>query len=253
MSASAEIIAPEGFPLLKAGEPLFPAVQNTFERNRLQPRDGDVLVVAQKVISKSENRYVNLASVAPSEEAVQLARECKKDARLVEVILRESEAVMRTKPGVIIVRHRLGIVLANAGVDQSNVAAGIERVLLLPEEPDRSAAAIRDEMRAEYGVEIAVIIADSIGRAWRLGTSGICIGCAGLAPLADLRGRNDLYGRPLEATDVAIGDELAAAGSLMMGQADEGRPLAIIRGLRYEPGSTGASQLLRPTEEDLFL
>ena len=253
MGAGAEIIALTGFPFLEAAEPLFPALENTLHRNRLKLRGGDVLVVAQKVVSKSEDRFVELGSITPSKEAIHLARKCEKDARLIEVILRESQEVMRVKPGVIIVRHRSGIVLANAGVDQSNVSAGSERVLLLPEEPDRSAAAIRDKARAEFGVEIAVIISDSVGRAWRLGTCGMCIGCAGLQPLADLRGKNDLYGRPLEVTEVAFGDELAAAASLVMGQADEGRPVAVIRGLDYEPATGRAAQLLRPLEEDLFL
>jgi coenzyme F420-0:L-glutamate ligase/coenzyme F420-1:gamma-L-glutamate ligase len=251
--ARVEIIAPEGFPLLQAGEPLFPALRDTLERNRLKPRDGDIFVIAQKIISKAEDRFVDLETVEPSKEAVQLAKECNKDARLVEVILRESETVVRAKSGVIIVRHKLGMVLANAGVDQSNVSAGDDRVLLLPSDPDHSAAAIRDQIRADYGADTAVIIADSVGRPWRLGTCGICIGCAGLSPLVDLRGKPDLYGRPLEVSEVAFGDELAAAASLMMGQADEARPLALVRGLEIASGSGGADLLLRPVEEDLFL
>ena len=255
MGVTVEITALEHFPLLEARTPLFPALEKALDRTGFALRDRDVLIIAQKVVSKSENRYIELSLVVPSEEALRLSHECNKDPRLVEVILRESQAVVRTKPGVIIVHHRLGIVLANAGVDKSNVSGGAsgERVLLLPEDPDASASTIRRQVRAKFGLEVAVIISDSVGRPWRLGTCGICIGCAGIAPLGDLRGHDDLYGRPLEVTEVAHGDELAAAASLLMGQANEGRPVVIVRGLEYQAVPSGASRLLRPVEEDMFL
>lgn len=255
MSARIEITALERFPLLDAGQPFFPILVEALGENAFEPRDKDVLVVAQKVISKSENRYVDLSDVTPGEEALRLSSLCQKDPRLVELVLRESQAVIRYKPGVIVVRHRLGLVIANAGIDHSNIPSGDDRdrVLLLPEDPDRSAAEIREQVRAKFGVEISVIISDSTGRAWRLGTCGICIGCAGIEALSDLRGRDDLYGRPLEVTLVGLGDELAAAASLLMGQANEGRPVVIIRGLDYENRSGGAASLIRPVAEDMFL
>jgi coenzyme F420-0:L-glutamate ligase/coenzyme F420-1:gamma-L-glutamate ligase len=255
MSARIEITALEQFPLLDAGEPFFPAFEEALGANAFELRDKDVLIVAQKAISKSEDRYVDLSTVAPGDEALRLSGQCQKDPRLVELILRESQAVIRHKPGVIVVRHRLGLVLANAGIDHSNIARDDRQdpVLLLPEDPDRSAAQIREKVRARFGVEIGVVISDSTGRAWRLGTCGICIGCAGIEALSDLRGRDDLYGRPLEVTLVGLGDELAAAASLLMGQADEGRPVVIIRGLDYENRPGGAATLIRPVAEDMFL
>jgi len=209
-------------------------------------QNGDVIVLAQKIVSKSENRFVGLAGVAPSDEAKVLASKCGKDAGLVQLILDESKEVLRCAPGVIIVRHKLGFVMANAGIDHSNVAADAsgERVLLLPEYPDQSAK--------QTGLELAVIISDSFGRPWRLGTTGVCIGCDGIASLIDRRGDRDLFEQELMVTQVAIGDELATAASILMGQGNESRPLVILRGLEFPREPASARHLLRPPEEDLF-
>jgi coenzyme F420-0:L-glutamate ligase/coenzyme F420-1:gamma-L-glutamate ligase len=217
-------------------------------------QDGDVLVLAQKIISKSENRIVSLASVEPSDRAINLASKCDKDARLVQLILNESTEVLRCVPGVIIVRHKLGFVMANAGIDHSNIAtdAGAERVSLLPKYPDKSARQIRQAVEHETGLDLAVIISDSFGRPWRLGTTGVCIGCDGIASLIDSRGGRDLFGQELMVTQVAVGDELATAASILMGQADEARPLVILRGLEFPRDPASARHLLRPPEEDLF-
>jgi coenzyme F420-0:L-glutamate ligase/coenzyme F420-1:gamma-L-glutamate ligase len=217
-------------------------------------QNGDVIVLAQKIVSKSENRFVGLAGVAPSDEAKVLASKCGKDACLVQLILNESTEVLRCVPGVIIVRHKLGFVMANAGIDHSNIAADAsgERVLLLPEYPDQSAKQIRQAIERETGLELAVIISDSFGRPWRLGTTGVCIGCDGIASLIDRRGDRDLFGQELLVTQVAVGDELATAASILMGQADESRPLVLLRGLEFPREPASAHHLLRPPEEDLF-
>ncbi|WP_244642202.1 coenzyme F420-0:L-glutamate ligase [Chelatococcus reniformis] len=250
-----ELLAPTGFPLVEAGQPIAPLILATLAADKLALRDGDVVVLAQKIVSKAENRYVELASVEPSAQARDLAGVCGKDPRLVEIILAESTAVVRCRPGVIIVRHRLGLVLANAGIDHSNIpgSAGGDRVLLLPRDPDASAAALRHDLAVATGADVAVVIIDSLGRAWRLGTCGACIGAAGLTTVADLRGRPDLFGQTLVSTVVGTGDEIAAAASLVMGQAAEGLPLVIVRGLPVAAAARGtAADLVRPLAEDLF-
>ncbi|MET0306406.1 MAG: coenzyme F420-0:L-glutamate ligase [Solirubrobacterales bacterium] len=215
--------------------------------------DGDVIVISQKIVSKAEGQVRSLASVEPGEEARRLARELEKDAALVELILTESREVLRAERGVLITETRHGFVCANAGIDSSNLPrAGT--VALLPEDPDASARRIRTEIRMAAGVSPAVIVADSFGRAWRLGQAEVAIGCAGIAPLDDWRGREDAGGRELEATLIAIADQAAAAADLVRDKAS-GVPAAIVRGLgRYvstEDGS-GAATLRRPREEDLF-
>jgi coenzyme F420-0:L-glutamate ligase/coenzyme F420-1:gamma-L-glutamate ligase len=214
----------------------------------------DVLVVAQKIVSKAEGRYVDLASVTPSARAQALATECDKDARLVELILEESRRIVRHRPGVLIVEHRLGFVMANAGIDRSNVdpGAGEEPVLLLPHDPDGSAERLRQRLGAHFGTAPAVIVADSFGRAWRRGTVGIALGAAGLPAMMDLRGRPDLHGRALRVTETGFADEIAAAASLLMGQADEGQPAIVVRGLAWSAAETRAASLVRPESEDLF-
>jgi coenzyme F420-0:L-glutamate ligase/coenzyme F420-1:gamma-L-glutamate ligase len=214
-------------------------------------RDGDVLVFAQKIISKAEGRSVDLADISPSASALSLAGETGKDPRLVELILQESSEVVRYRPGLLIVVHRLGFVLANAGIDRSSVDVD-GRVLLLPLDPDASAALIRSKLRAKAGVDIGVLIIDSLGRAWRMGTIGTAIGISGLPGLIDMRGRPDLCGRPLESTEIGFADELAAAASLMMGQADEGTPIVLARGVPYGRRDGTMRELLRPKERDLF-
>lgn len=214
---------------------------------------GDVLVLAQKIVSKAEGRYAQLKSVTPSPRAQELSVACHKDARLVELILSESREVLRVKPGVIVVEHRLGFVMANAGIDQSNVPGSEDTVLLLPEDPDVSARALREALRVATGVAMGVLIIDSFGRAWRHGVTGTAIGVAGLPALVDMRGKQtDRQGRVLRVTQVAAADELAAAASLLMGQADEGTPAVLARGLPYALREGSVSELIRPKHEDLF-
>ncbi len=216
---------------------------------------GDVVAVAQKIVSKSEGRYAVLDDVVPSPRAKELAATCLKDPRVMELVLRESRTVLRAIPNVIVVEDRRGLVLANAGIDQSNVepdADGRARALLLPEDPDASAARLREGIRRLAGVDVAVIINDSIGRAWRLGTVGTCIGASGLPGLLDLRGKPDLFGRALQTTEVGYADELAAAASFLMGQSGEGRPVVVIRGASWPRSDGSARELLRSRDKDLF-
>lgn len=215
---------------------------------------GDVLVIAQKIVSKAEGRLVQLCQVTPSPRAHELARAVEKDPRLVELMLRESREVLRAKPGVLIVEHRLGFVMASAGIDQSNVpgAGEDETALLLPEDPDASARRIQENLQDACGVAVGVLINDSFGRAWRNGVVGVAVGVAGIPALVDLRGRPDREGRPLRVTQVAAADELAAAASLIMGQSDEGCPAVLARGFPYPRHEGSAAELVRPRAEDLF-
>jgi coenzyme F420-0:L-glutamate ligase/coenzyme F420-1:gamma-L-glutamate ligase len=251
---SLEVIALNGLPLIKAGDDLVELIASSFKQNRVEPRAQDVLIVAQKIVSKAEGRIVDLATIEPSAQATALAADVDKDARLVEVILSESVRVVRARRNVLIVEHRLGFIMANAGVDQSNVGPvdGVQRVLLLPEHPDGSAAALRNGLTEKTGIDLAVVINDSFGRAWRQGTAGVAIGVAGLPSLIDLRGRPDLFGRRLEVSMIGFADEVAAAASLVMGQADEASPVVLVRGLRWSAPETTAASLIRPSDEDLF-
>jgi coenzyme F420-0:L-glutamate ligase/coenzyme F420-1:gamma-L-glutamate ligase len=255
MSDTASLIALSDLPLIKPGDDLAALLAAALER-RLGKliTTGDVLVVAQKIVSKAEGRYVDLARVEPDAEAQRLARETDKDPRLVQVILDESRRVVRHRRGVLIVEHRLGYVMANAGIDRSNIdpAMGEEPVLLLPRDPDASAAALRDKLAAYFGAAPAVIISDSFGRAWRSGTTGIALGAAGLPSLIDMRGHDDLYGRALRVTEIGFADEIAAAASLLMGQADEAQPAVLVRGLMWSGEPRRAAALIRAAEEDLF-
>jgi len=248
------IVALPGLPLVQHGDDLAGLMASALDSAGLALRSGDVVVVAQKVVSKAEGRMVDLATVEPSPHAVELAAETHKDPQLVELILSESARVVRKRPGVLIVEHRLGFVMANAGVDQSNVAPldGVQRVLLLPQNPDRSAEQLRLRLEALTGVSIAVIINDSFGRAWRLGTASVAIGAAGLPALIDLRGKPDLFGRALEVSVIGFADEIAAAASLLMGQADEAMPVVLVRGLQWSGPDSPAARIVRPSAEDLF-
>ncbi len=248
------LIAVPGVPMVRPGDDLAALVAAAMRREDCAPRTGDVVVVAQKIVSKAEGRYVDLGTVQPSPRAWELAEETQKDPRIVEVILSESARVVRSRPGLLICEHRLGFVMANAGVDRSNLEPddAAERVLLLPREPDTSAAALRERLMAEFGVELALVISDSFGRPWRLGTVGVAIGAAGLPSVLDLRGRPDLSGRLLEVTEVGLADEIASAASLLMGQANEGRPVVLVRGLRWAAPARPASAIARPAAEDLF-
>jgi coenzyme F420-0:L-glutamate ligase/coenzyme F420-1:gamma-L-glutamate ligase len=248
------LTALEGIPTIQPGDDLVPLIVAGMNGAGLVPEDGDVLVLAQKIISKAEGRSIRLGDVVPSPRAVELAARTNKDPRVVELMLQESVEVLRCRSGVIIVEHRSGLVMANAGIDASNVdgAEGEERVLLLPEDSDRSAAALRESFRRAVGRDIGIVIADSFGRAWRNGTVGTAIGLAGPPGLWDMRGLLDRNGRVLRATEVAIADELAAAASLLMGQAAEGLPVVHVSGfpLAFRPGSVG--ELIRNRDIDLF-
>jgi coenzyme F420-0:L-glutamate ligase / coenzyme F420-1:gamma-L-glutamate ligase len=254
MSSALQLIALVGLPMIRADDDIAALIAGALTQADMRLRDGDVVVVAQKIISKAEGRTVDLATVEPSPEAVELARDVGKDPRLVEVVLRESTRVVRSRPNLIIVQHRLGFVMANAGVDQSNVAPadGVHRVLLLPRDPDASAEAIHAKLQQRFGVTIGVIISDSFGRAWRRGTCGIAIGAAGLPSLIDLRGQPDLFGRTLEVSIIGFADEIAAAASLLQGQAAEAQPVVVVRGLEWSAPIAPAAELVRPPEEDLF-
>jgi len=211
----------------------------------------DVLVVAQKAVSKAENRYVELSSVQVSPEAARLAEVTRKDPRLVALILSEASEVLRAKADVLIVRHRLGYVMANAGIDRSNVP-GADRVLLLPRDPDASAASLRTAIIGHFRTELAVVVSDSFGRPWRKGVTNVAIGAAGLPSLIDRRGEMDRNGRRLEVTEVAFADLVASAAGLVMGEGSEGIPAALIRGLGWSSASNPATALVRPLREDLF-
>ena len=256
--AKMTITALEDNPLVQPGDDLAELLLASLSAMGEALQDSDVLVLAQKIVSKSEGRYVDLADVTPSDRALELAEEVDKDPRLVEVILSESTDIVRYRKGVLVVAHRCGAVLANAGIDRSNIAQpddGNElgtSVLLLPEDPDRSCAALRESLTQRTGAQIGVVINDSLGRAWRNGTVGAAIGCAGIEALLDLNGQPDLFDRPLQSTQVGLADELAAAASLVMGQADEGRPAALIRGLTGGQGNGTAADLVRSKDQDLF-
>jgi len=246
------LVAIEDIPLIEEGDDLAHIVEKAITSNGLTLRSGDCLVIAQKVVSKAEGRSRNLTDIIPTPKAIVLAAEVEKDPRLVELILRESSRVIAHCPGVLIVEHRLGIVHANAGIDRSNVC-GADTALLLPEQPDASAHIIRQQLKKFSNAEIGVIISDTAGRAWRNGAIGFAIGCAGMAPLKSLVAEPDLFGRLLETTEVAVADEIAAAASLLMGQAGEGRPVILVRGIGVSgENSGGASRLIRPQSQDLF-
>jgi coenzyme F420-0:L-glutamate ligase/coenzyme F420-1:gamma-L-glutamate ligase len=250
------LIPLKGFPLIHHGDKLPEIIAAALDNNGLAIKDGDILVLAQKIVSKSEGRLVNLTSVEPSEEANHYAQITDKNPRLIELILSESQEVLRAQKGIIIVQHKLGFISANAGIDHSNVDGPWgdpdDWVLLLPQNPDASAKAIRQTLEDRFGVKIGVLIIDSHGRAWRNGTVGITIGLSGLPALVDLRGESDLFNYRLRVTQVAAADELAAGASLMMGQAREGTPVVLVRGFPYALRESQFGELIRPKERDLF-
>jgi coenzyme F420-0:L-glutamate ligase / coenzyme F420-1:gamma-L-glutamate ligase len=254
MAASLGLEPLAGIGLVAPGDDLGAIAAAAIAASGLAPRDGDVLVVAQKIVSKAEGRYVDIARVRPSPRAEALAAEVDKDPRFVEVVLSEARRVVRHRPGLLIVEHRLGFVMANAGIDHSNVEpdGGGERVLLLPLDPDASARALRDDLCRRFGVRLAVVISDSFGRPWRKGTVGVAIGAAGLPAFIDWRGHPDLFARPLQVTETGLADEIAAAAGLVMGQADEGVPMVLVRGLSWAAPERSAADLVRPPEHDLF-
>jgi coenzyme F420-0:L-glutamate ligase/coenzyme F420-1:gamma-L-glutamate ligase len=257
-AAELTLAALADFPEVQAGDDLAALLMTRLSADGCALRDADVLVFAQKVVSKAEGRHVKLADVVPSARAHALAQLVGKDPRLVELILSESRRIVRAAKDVLIVEHRLGWIMANAGIDQSNVGPaglaqpGEEFALLLPQDPHASAARLRAQIGARSGCAIGVIVNDSFGRAWRVGTVGVAIGVAGWPATLDLRGRADRFGRALRVTVVGHADEIAAAASLLMGQADEGRPVVLVRGLRPQAAPSDARALLRPAAEDLF-
>jgi coenzyme F420-0:L-glutamate ligase/coenzyme F420-1:gamma-L-glutamate ligase len=248
------ITALAGLPKVRPGDDLSALLIAAIEHSSITPRPSDILVVTQKIVSKAEGRYLDLATLAPSSRAVELAVATGKDARLVQAILSQSAAILRVAPGVIVAETRHGFVMANAGVDQSNLEEGDggRRVLLLPESPDRSADAIKARLDAHFGTNIGVIVSDSAGRAWRLGTVGLAIGAAGVPALIDRRGERDLAGRALEVTEVGFADAVAAAAVLVMGEAAEAHPAALVRGLEWAAAPCPAGALVRPKAQDLF-
>lgn len=243
-----------GLPLILPGDDLTRLIAEGLLASSIVPVDGDVVVVAQKIVSKAENRYVSLRDVEPSPRAKEVAAVVGKDPRLVEVILSESVDVLRIHPGVLITEHRLGFVMANAGVDQSNIDApdSDERALRLPIDPDRSSALLKQGLDAVFGVNLGVVINDSFGRPWRQGVVGVALGVAGLPALVDRVGQRDLFGRSLQITQIAVADAIAAAASLVMGEADEGIPCVHLRGAHLDGPPSGVQPLLRPRAQDLF-
>jgi len=267
-----QLLPVEGLPMIKPGDDLVALIIERMERQNLRLQAGDVLVLAQKVVSKSEGRLVNLRQIVPSERAEKIATIVQKDPRLVEVILGESNEVIWVSPNIFVVEDRNGFVAANAGVDRSNIEqtladptaspnieghnpVGDEWLALLPLDPNASARRIREAVRERTGADIAVIINDTYGRPFRMGGVGVALGAAGLQTLVDERGESDLFGYKLQATLVGTGDELASAASLLMGQAREATPAVIIRGYHFRlpaGADQGASTLVRPKEQDKF-
>ncbi|MCI0711859.1 MAG: coenzyme F420-0:L-glutamate ligase [Chloroflexi bacterium] len=249
-----ELFALPGLPSIQPGDDLVTHILEGIQRAHLTLHEGDILVISSKIVSKAENRYVDLRTITPTAEAIQLSETTRKDPRLVEVVLRESVRVSRAAPNVLIVKHRLGFTSANAGIDQSNTGRESgEIVLLLPENPDQSAARLADEIERRTGIRPPTIISDTHGRPFRIGNLNVAIGASGLPVLYDQRGEMDLYGRELQATITAIADEIAAAAGLVTGQADEGQPVVLMRGLMLPDEPPGqAADIIRPPEQDLY-
>jgi coenzyme F420-0:L-glutamate ligase / coenzyme F420-1:gamma-L-glutamate ligase len=248
-----QILPITGLPEIKAGDPL-PQLLVAHLHGDVHLQPGDVLVVTQKIVSKAEDRFVELSSITPSPEAITLAAEVLKDAALVELVLRESTAVVRKAPNVLITRHHLGHVMANAGIDASNIGAGNgDRVLLLPEDPDASAARIAEACEHVFGIRPAVVISDSFGRPWRMGTVNVAIGVSGMPAILDQRGDPDRDGRVMQVTQIALADAVAGAAGLAMGEGAEGIPACIVRGLHWTGEAETSRATVRPQSEDLFL
>ena len=253
MAAALHLAPVPGLPMIQAGDDLAALAVTALEQAGLRLEDGDVLCVAQKIVSKAEGRQVDLGDVEPSSRATSLGAETEKDPRLIQLILDESTEVLRQRPGILIVRHRLGLVCANAGIDQSNIDhGGGEQALLLPVDPDASAAALHTRFAKLTGAEIGVLITDSHNRPWRLGTVGVAIGAAGIEVLDDHRGGADLFGRELKVTLINRADAIAAAATLLMGETIERIPLVLAKGLAPQSCADTASEIVRPLAEDLF-
>lgn len=249
------LMTPRGMPHIVEGDDLGEVILQALAADGVALRPSDIVVVAQKIVSKAEGKTVDLSTITPSDEARDLEIKTGKDPRLLEVILRESVSILRSKRDVCIAEHRLGLIMANAGIDHSNVSApgqGDDLVLLLPDDPDASALALRRRFEAAGVAPIGVIVSDSFGRPWRLGTTGIAIGAAGPASVIDRRGEVDMFGRTLESTEIGFADGVAAAAVLAMGEAAEATPVAVVRGLTWTDSEQKASDVLRPRDKDLF-
>jgi coenzyme F420-0:L-glutamate ligase/coenzyme F420-1:gamma-L-glutamate ligase len=246
------LFAIPGIPLVQPGDDLVALMLDALEAAGLSLVDGDVVVVAQKLVSKTEGRIVSLKDVQPSDKAKKLAAATDKEPAIVQLILDESRKILRHRPGVLIAEHQLGFVLANAGIDRSNVSNNEDEVLLLPEDPDQSAARIRTGLADKLDLKLGVIIADSVGRAWRMGTTGMTLGSAGVEALANLRGQQDMFGRILEVSEHAVADSIAAAAELLMGEGDEATPVVVARGLDQGTSEQNSKVLLRAEHEDMF-
>jgi coenzyme F420-0:L-glutamate ligase/coenzyme F420-1:gamma-L-glutamate ligase len=246
----------ERIPLIKPGDDLVRIILDSLRLTGIEIERGDILVLAQKIVSKAEDRLVNLTTVEPSSRALELEKVTGKDPRLLELVLQESEEVLRVRPGLIIVEHRLGFICANAGIDHSNVRGSWgdhdDWVLLLPIAPDKSAKMIRKQIEVVTGKKIGLMIIDSHGRAWRMGSVGVCIGLSGLPGVEDLRGKKDLFNYKMQYTEVGIADELAGAASLTMGQINESTPVIHVRGFPYLLRESSMKEIIRPKEKDLF-
>ncbi len=244
-----QFITVNGIPMVKHGDDLGKLILEAVDKQRLRIENGDLFVVAQTVVSKAEGNVMDLGAVHPSKRSKELAVKLGKDPRLVEVILQQSKEIVRIAH-VIISRTKHGLVCANAGVDYSNV--DLELVTILPENPEASAGRIRNTVKHKLGVDVAVIISDTQGRPFRHGCVGVAIGISGINPLLDLRGKQDLYGNKLEVTITSPSDSLAAAAVSMMGEADEGTPVVLVKGANYESGEGTIREIVRPPELDLF-
>ncbi len=251
-SHTLNLTALPGLPLIQPGDDLARLIVQALDRAALTLQDGDALVVTSKIVSKAEGRIIALTDVTPGAEAIRIAEATNKDPRIVELVLRESSVISRSAPGVLITRNRLGFVSASSGIDQSNLDGGEDKVLLLPLDPDGSARAIRDALHAATGAQVGIVISDSHGRPFRLGNAGVAIGVAGMPALVDLRGRTDLFGRVLKMSIQAYADEVASAANLLSGEAAEGLPVVLVRGLNFPPQDGRASEYNRPLETDLY-
>ena len=242
-----------GIPLVMPGDDLSQLILDALQRAGITLQNGDVLVVTSKIVSKAEGRIVELSAVVPGEAAQELAKTTEKDPRIVELVLQESQSVSRAAPGILVVRHRLGFVSANAGIDQSNVDGSDDHVLLLPRNPDASAQALRDCLRQRTNADVGIVISDSHGRPFRRGNVGVAIGAAGLPAVLDLRGNEDLFGRVLRISMQGYADMVASAANLLTGEGSEGRPVILLRGLPFPAEEGTAAELVRAPEQDLYL
>ncbi len=247
-----EVLTVPGIPLVHAGDDIAALLASALRQSAMELMDGDVVVVAQKLVSKAEGRTRRLSEVVAGDAARELAAATDKEPAMVQLILDESRAILRHRPGVIIAEHNLGMVLANAGIDRSNVDRDRDLVLLFPENPDESAKRLKESWHDKFGTHVGVIIADSVGRAWRMGTTGMAIGCAGVEALKNLRGRQDMFGRVLEVSEHAVADSIASTAELLMGEADEATPIVIVRGLTEGTSTQTSRTLLRRADEDMF-